>query len=119
MPVLEFRSYIPPSSDLVVDRRREGQNGSGAVSCSLSLELSLSLHTPNIRASAVLSCCRGVERTAKQPDFICLHISTELTAACVLGLYGEFTGLFLGGGPIASYVKRGCCFHFEDTFGIF
>ena len=31
MLVLEFRSYIMPSSYLMADRRREGQNQSGPV----------------------------------------------------------------------------------------
>lgn len=56
---------------------------------------------------------------AKQPDFICLHIAMELTAAYVLGLYWEFTVLlFLGRALILNYMKNGSSLLFEDTFGI-
>jgi len=48
MPVLEFRSYVMRSSYLMADRRREGQNQSGRVECSLSLELSLPPHLHSI-----------------------------------------------------------------------
>lgn len=56
------------------------------------------------------------EQTAEQPDFICLHITAELTAAYVLGLYWEFTVLFLGRALILNYVKNGSNVLFEDTF---
>lgn len=91
MLMLEFRSYVMPSSWWTGGGRPRlvwpcciGLSVTGAVS---------PCKPPNIRASAVLI----VFQWTKQIHFTCLHIAMELSAAYVLGLYWEIMVLlFLG-----------------------
>ena len=69
----------------------------------------------NTNASDALRYCIVFDQTAKQPDFISLHVVTELTAASyVICLYWEFTVLLLlSRALILNYVKNRCNLLFE------
>lgn len=91
MLVLEFRSYVMPSSWWI-----GGGRPRPVWPCCIGLSVTVAvspLKPPNIRPSAVLI----VFEWTKQIHFTCLHIAVELSPAYDLGLYWEFMVLlFLG-----------------------